>query len=436
MIINITANGNKATDLSWLSHKNPDKLHSIKSTTGEMYLFFKEYTDEKTTISLILDVDTLNLTPKSDKNYSFDLKPYINDKPYCINSFFSTALNKILSSAIAGKCDSYPDLVDKKMNFTIEIPIIWFNRNQKFFNDFFEPLGYTIDIQKYHFDNRKPEWGWSNYYKLILNHTEITFKDLLNQLYIVFNLFDEDKHYYTKDEQEKLIRKGGEWLNNHPLKEIIINLYLDINKPETNKWFKTQYQEKVEFENQEENTEIENSDFVNKRFIYNQIIDRIKNKNGKRIADIGTGRGSYIYEFKDMDWFESLIFSDVSNFHVEKLKLTMKKAGLDKNKSVSIIKTSLYFNDDRLKNQDFITLIDVLNYIPEENLDEVFWNLFVNYQPNSLIITYKLTDNLRLNWSIEKLKEVYFDKIHNEWNYVNFIEKIDDNNLIIYFEKL
>ena len=52
-------------------------------------------------------------------------------------------------------------------------------------------------------------------------------KDLLEHLYVLLPVLDDDKHYWVgPDEVEKLLRRGGEWLAAHPERELIANRYL------------------------------------------------------------------------------------------------------------------------------------------------------------------------------------------------------------------
>ena len=61
-----------------------------------------------------------------------------------------------------------------------------------------------------------PEWGDSPYFSVKLS-AEVTLSALLNHLYILIPVFDNQKHYFAgPDEPDKLLTKGEGWLSSHP----------------------------------------------------------------------------------------------------------------------------------------------------------------------------------------------------------------------------
>jgi hypothetical protein len=53
MFLQITTTHRPATDLGFLLHKNPARLHEVELTFGKAWLCFPEATDERCTASLI-----------------------------------------------------------------------------------------------------------------------------------------------------------------------------------------------------------------------------------------------------------------------------------------------------------------------------------------------------------------------------------------------
>src|ERR1039458_163577 len=52
-------------------------------------------------------------------------------------------------------------------------------------------------------------------------------KDLLEHLFVLLPVLDDDKHYWVgRDEVDKLLRRGGDWLTAHPDRELITTRYL------------------------------------------------------------------------------------------------------------------------------------------------------------------------------------------------------------------
>ena len=61
MFLTITTTHNPATDIGYLLHKNPGKLHEVSLSFGQAYVFYPEATAERCTAALLLDVDPVGL---------------------------------------------------------------------------------------------------------------------------------------------------------------------------------------------------------------------------------------------------------------------------------------------------------------------------------------------------------------------------------------
>ena len=123
MILSISTNQYPATDLGYILHKHPDKFHTFDLSVGKAYVFYPEISEEKTTISLLLDIDPIEMV-RGGKNIagdSFALGHYVNDRPYVASSFLSVAIAKAFSTAMNGTCKFNPELVQKKIPFEISI---------------------------------------------------------------------------------------------------------------------------------------------------------------------------------------------------------------------------------------------------------------------------------------------------------------------------
>lgn len=229
MLLNITTTHNPATDLGYLLHKHSDKFQSFDLSVGKVHIFYPEKSEEKTTISVLLDLDPISIVRGAKKLGSdgFPLEQYVNDRPYVASSFMSAALSKAFSSAMNGKCKDKPELVETKLPFEVTITVIAAPKGgEVLIRKFFEPLGYKVDLVKHPLNNRFPEWGDSKYFTLKVQHT-LTTKDLLCHLYVLIPALDYDQHYFVnQDDIEKLLQKGEGWLKQHPEKEQIVRRYL------------------------------------------------------------------------------------------------------------------------------------------------------------------------------------------------------------------
>src|SRR6202047_1473214 len=98
-------------------------------------------------------------------------------------------------------------------------------------SDLFGPLGYRVHITESPLDTAFPEWGQSPYVSCSLAAT-VTLKDLLNHLYVLIPVLDDEKHYWIDEQEvEKLLRRGETWLAQHPKRDLIVARYLKRRRP-------------------------------------------------------------------------------------------------------------------------------------------------------------------------------------------------------------
>jgi hypothetical protein len=94
MLLTITTTHQPATDLGYLLHKNPARLHSFALAFGEAHVFYPEATAERCTAALLLDVDPVGLVRnrRGPAGEGGTLEQYVNDRPYVASSFLSVAI--------------------------------------------------------------------------------------------------------------------------------------------------------------------------------------------------------------------------------------------------------------------------------------------------------------------------------------------------------
>ena len=57
MLLTITTSHRPATDLGYLLHKNPERMHEVELSFGSARVFYPEASDARCTAALVLDVD-------------------------------------------------------------------------------------------------------------------------------------------------------------------------------------------------------------------------------------------------------------------------------------------------------------------------------------------------------------------------------------------
>jgi 3' terminal RNA ribose 2'-O-methyltransferase Hen1 len=159
------------------------------------------------------------------------LYPYVNDRPYVASSFLSVALAEVFKSALNGQCNTRPELVNHAFPFVAKLSCLPVRGSSLLPADLFGPLGYRVSATAFPLDTAFPEWGQSPYVACALAAT-ITLKDLLNHLYVLIPVLDDEKHYWIDEQEvEKLLRRGETWLAKHPKRGLIVARYLKRRRP-------------------------------------------------------------------------------------------------------------------------------------------------------------------------------------------------------------
>src|SRR5689334_5645742 len=232
MLLTITTTHQPATDLGYLLHKNPARLHSFALPFGEAHVFYPEANAERCTAALLLDVDPVGLVRnrRGPAGEGGTLEQYVNDRPYVASSFLSVAISRVLASAMGGRSKHRPELADTKLPFQARISVLPCRGGENFLRRLFEPLGYQVEGERHALDNNFPEWGSSSYFTVTLTG-EVRLQDLLTHIYVLVPVLDNEKHYWVGDDEvEKLLRHGSGWLSSHPEKEEITRRYLKYRR--------------------------------------------------------------------------------------------------------------------------------------------------------------------------------------------------------------
>jgi hypothetical protein len=195
MLLNITTTHQPATDLGYLLHKHPDKFQSVELSVGKAHIFYPEVTESRTTISLLLDIDPIEMIRSGRKigGEGFALGHYVNDRPYVASSFMSVAIAKAFSTALNGRCNDKPELVNQPLPFEVTIGAVPAPKGgESLVRSFFEPLGYQVELQSHPLDSKFPQWG------------------MLPTAYKVVNLQDEESYTEAVNWWVQMTTAGGE----------------------------------------------------------------------------------------------------------------------------------------------------------------------------------------------------------------------------------
>lgn len=405
MILSITTKGKDADKLSFLLHKSPDKFHEFTISSGKAYVFYPVYSPEEVCASLMIDLNPVDLTRGREGSSNNGIFDYVNDRPYTSSSFMTTAIAQVYSTAMSGRCKHYPNLVDVKRDFEVEITALKVLTNFEI-NEILEPLGYEVRYDIYKLDDEFEDWGNSKYVTLNLK-INTTLSTLLKQLYVLIPVFDNNKHYYlNKDEIDKLLEKGAEWLEGHPMKEFIIRRYLN-----------NRYLESVL-----DQTPKDKLKQTLNTIRLNTVAEKIKELNVDSVVDLGCGEGKLLKLIIENTNVSKVIGADID---IKSLKIASKKLKYDsEGERLQLVQSSAVYYDKRFKDVDLICLVEVIEHIDEHRLQFVIDTVFNNYKPKNIIIT---TPNVEYNNVYEMNDDDFRHDDHRfEWTRAEFEKWCND----------
>ena len=407
MLLQITTTHKPATDLGFLLHKHPDKFQSVDLSMGKAHIFYPESSEDKTTVALLLDIDSIDLV-RGARNLAgkeFSLGQYVNDRPYTASSFMSVAIAKAFSTAMNGKCKAKPELVETKMPCEVKISVLPAPKGgETLVRKLFEPLGYQVQLQRHILDDRFTDWGYSKYFTLELSQT-ITIRELLSHLYVLIPALDNDKHYFVNQHEiDKLLEKGKGWLANHPAKEQITRRYL-LN-------LKSLSRQALERLNPEEETEEiepeEDTETTKRKQTLNQqrltlVLEQLKKSGAAKVIDLGCGEGKLLRMLLREKQFKEIAGMDVSYSELSKAKdrLHWDELAPKQKERITLFQGALTYKDKRLEGYDAAAIVEAIEHLDENRLPAFERVVFEFAQPKTIILT---TPNREYNVMFENMK--------------------------------
>jgi 3' terminal RNA ribose 2'-O-methyltransferase Hen1 len=419
MLLTITTTYQPATDLGHLLHKNPARFQSFDLNFGRAHVFYPEASPEKCTAALLLDIDPVALvrgkSGSESERANRPLQPYVNDRPYVASSFLSVALAQVYGSALSGKSNSYPELVETKLPLSAHLGAVPARGGESILRRLFEPLGYSVTVAPTPLDIEFPEWGQSAYYSLTLEGT-FRLKDLLSHLYVLVPVLDEEKHYwFGDDEVDKLLRHGEGWLAAHPEKNLIARRYL--KRPGLTRDALDRLVEVEETEPPADLAEPEPADLagssepksgaasgeeaLEEKVSLNEqrlaaVVAVLKQNAVKRVLDLGCGEGKLLKTLLADSSFTQLTGMDVSYRVLERAKARLHLDNLPsfQQSRLNLIQGSLTYRDKRLAGYEAATVIEVIEHLDLSRLASFERVLFEFARPGLVIVT---TPNVEYN---------------------------------------
>lgn len=394
MILRLSTTHRPATDLGFLLHKNPSHLHSVETTFGRALVFYPVAEEEACTATVALDVDPISLVRgKGRGGGRWD--QYVNDRPYAANSYLSTAIGRLFGTAMTGRSKERQALADTPIPLEAHLPVVACKAGESLVREIFEPLGYAVVVNRLALDKKFPEWGESHYYDVRVSGT-LTVKELLEHLYVLIPVLDDSKHYYVdKDEIEKLLRRGREWLADHPAKQRIAARYLQHKSHLTREALaRIAEQDGQADPDRDEEERLDRIEASEKAVsLHTQrleaVVEVLKGAQAKTVLDLGCGEGRLLALLMKERQFSRIVGMDVSHRLLERAssRLRLERLPTFQRDRIELMHGSLVYRDRRLEGFDAAAIVEVIEHLDAHRLESFARCVFEFARPSLVALT-------------------------------------------------
>jgi 3' terminal RNA ribose 2'-O-methyltransferase Hen1 len=397
VLLTLTCTQAPATDLGYLLHKNPARLHSFPVSFGQAHVFYPEATAERCTAALLLDVDPVGLVRRGGPA----LEAYVNDRPYVASSFLSVAIAQVYGTALGGRSRERPELAATPLLLRATLAALPARGGEPLLRRLFEPLGYTVAAERHPLDERFLDWGPSRCYTVTLDAT-CRLSELLTHLYVLIPVLDDHKHYWVSDDEvQKLLRHGGAWLAAHPERELIAERYLKHKRVLTREALARLLEadqpdpDEAESEHGAEEEAIERPMRLSDQRV-GAVLAALKQCGARSVLDLGCGEGRLLRDLLRDQAFTRIVGLDASHRALEVARDRLRLDNLPPRvrERLTLLQGALTYRDARLAGFDAAVVAEVVEHLDPPRLASFERVLFEHARPGTVIVT---TPNVEYN---------------------------------------
>lgn len=389
MYLSISTTHNPATDLGFLLHKHPDRVHETELSFGKAHLFYPEATAERCEAVLLLEVDPVGLV-RGRGSADGVVDQYVNDRPYAASSFLSVALIRSVKTAMAGISKDRPELAAAPMPLEARINPLPARGGEAMVRRLFEPLGWTVRVEPV----PGPDGAASPRYLILTLSGTARLSALLNHIYVLVPVLDDEKHYWVgEDEVAKLLARGEGWLDGHPAQELIVRRYLAHQRSLARQALARLVPEEASQETGPEGAASREEALETPIRLHDQRLATVGatlQANGARvIADLGCGEGKLLSMLARERWVERLIGVDASTRDLERAqrRLKLDQPGGPPEGRITLLHGALTYRDRRWAEADAAVLVEVIEHLDPDRLPALTRVVFGEARPRLVVVT-------------------------------------------------
>jgi 3' terminal RNA ribose 2'-O-methyltransferase Hen1 len=431
MLLTIATTHRPATDLGYLLHKNPERVHSADMAFGRVLMFYPERSESCCRFALALDVDPVGLVRgkggSNDRGGLVD--QYVNDRPYVASSFLSVAIARALRNALGGVSRERAELARTAIPLEASVLPLPVRGSEVMVERLFGPLGYEIAVEELPLDEQWPEWGASPYVALTLRGVTLL-RDLLAHLYVLIPVLDRKKHYFVdRHELEKLLAKGEGWLGGHPERELIAHRYLrhkrswakevlerlapeEVAPDDGTDLLPSDHAETAAAASGEEAVAGTRKDTAEEALekpirLHERRLDAVahvlKASGARRVVDLGCGSGKLLKRLMAEKQFTEILGLDVSSLSLDLAARRLKLATLPERqrKRIRLLQGALTYRDRRIAGFDAAALVEVIEHLETDRIAALERVVLEHARPGLVVIT---TPNAEYNVRFEGMR--------------------------------
>jgi 3' terminal RNA ribose 2'-O-methyltransferase Hen1 len=401
MLLTVTTTRPPATDLGYLLHKHPDRIQAFDLPFGRAHVLYPEAGEDRCTAALLVDVDPVALVRGGGRGGgdrraadAFALGQHVNDRPYAASSLLSVAMNKVLRTAMAGRCAARPELPGTALPLELRLPALPCRGGADLAHRLLEPLGWAVEAVPLPLDPAIPAWGDSPYLSVTLRGTT-RLADALNQVYVLLPVLDGAKHYWVStDEIDKLIRAGGGWLGAHPERALIAERYLarrrSLVRPalarlaEADDTDPEALDDAVGGPAATEPADLPAPLAEQRR---GAVLAALRSAGARRVLDLGCGDGALLADLLADPAFEAVTGVDVSWRALAEAGRRVERLPERQRARLTLLHGGLTYRDARLAGYDAAVLMEVVEHVDPARLPALEQVVFHHARPRAVVLT-------------------------------------------------